>query len=29
MDLHAVVLVGFEPGYVYVNDPLAVKKGIR
>lgn len=27
IDLHAVVLVGFEPGYVYVNDPLAVKKG--
>lgn len=29
LDLHAVVLVGFEPGYVYVNDPLAVKKGYR
>lgn len=27
LDLHAVVLVGFEPGYVYVNDPLTVKKG--
>lgn len=26
-DLHAVVLTGFEPGYVYVNDPLTVKKG--
>jgi uncharacterized protein YvpB len=26
-DLHAVVLTGFEPGYVYLNDPLTVKKG--
>jgi uncharacterized protein YvpB len=27
LDLHAVVLVGFEPGYIYINDPLTVKKG--
>lgn len=27
MDLHAVVLVGYEPGYIYVNDPLSEKKG--
>ncbi len=26
LDLHAVVLVGFEPQFIYLNDPLAVKK---
>lgn len=26
LDLHAVVLVGFDPNYIYVNDPLSGKK---
>jgi uncharacterized protein YvpB len=26
LDLHAVVLVGYDPGHVYVNDPLAEEK---
>lgn len=26
LDLHAVVLIGFENGYIYVNDPLTGKK---
>lgn len=29
LDLHVVVLVGFEPNYVYVNDPLAVRKTFK
>ncbi|PFK47011.1 peptidase C39 [Bacillus cereus] len=26
LDLHAVVLIGFEDGYLYINDPLSGKK---
>ncbi len=26
LDLHAVVLIGFEDGYVYIHDPLTAKK---
>ncbi|KXI78041.1 peptidase C39 [Bacillus cereus] len=26
LDLHAVVLIGFEDGYIYINDPLSGKK---
>ncbi|MDN9011582.1 C39 family peptidase [Brevibacillus laterosporus] len=26
LDLHAVVLTGFEDGYIYINDPLSEKK---
>ncbi len=26
LDLHVVVLAGFDPKYVYLNDPLAAKK---
>ncbi|MDF2085666.1 C39 family peptidase [Bacillus pseudomycoides] len=26
LDLHAVVLIGFEDGYIYINDPLSEKK---
>ncbi|MBN3526887.1 C39 family peptidase [Paenibacillus apiarius] len=29
LDLHAVVLVGFEPEYVYLNDPLTAKKAVK
>lgn len=29
LDLHAVVLVGFENGYVYINDPLTEKKALQ
>lgn len=29
MDLHAVVLVGYDNQYVYLNDPLTVKKQVR
>ncbi|MGG2095076.1 C39 family peptidase [Bacillus sp. S13(2024)] len=29
LDLHAVVLVGFENGYVYINDPLTEKKALK
>ncbi|MGG0275690.1 C39 family peptidase [Bacillus rhizoplanae] len=29
LDLHAVALVGFENGYVYINDPLAEKKALK
>ncbi|MHA4096227.1 C39 family peptidase, partial [Bacillus cereus] len=25
-DLHAVVIVGLEDKYIYINDPLTVKK---
>ena len=27
LDLHAVVIVGLEDKYIYINDPLTVKKG--
>ncbi len=26
LDLHAVVIVGLEDKYIYINDPLTVKK---
>ncbi len=26
LDLHAVVIVGYDPDHVYLNDPLSVKK---
>ncbi|MCG3797370.1 C39 family peptidase [Bacillus toyonensis] len=26
LDLHAVVLIGFEDGHIYINDPLSGKK---
>lgn len=29
LDLHAVVLVGFDEDSVYINDPLAVKKAYK
>ncbi|PGZ96623.1 peptidase C39 [Bacillus pseudomycoides] len=29
LDLHVVVLVGFENGYVYINDPLTEKKALK
>lgn len=29
LDLHAVVLVGYDENYVYINDPLSVKKQVR
>jgi uncharacterized protein YvpB len=29
LDLHAVVLVGYDPNYVYLNDPLSGKKQVR
>jgi uncharacterized protein YvpB len=29
LDLHAVVLVGFDEHYVYLNDPLSGKKQVR
>jgi uncharacterized protein YvpB len=29
LDLHAVVLVGFDKKYVYINDPLSGKKQVR
>ncbi|MDR7236106.1 C39 family peptidase [Neobacillus drentensis] len=29
LDLHAVVLVGYDPKYVYLNDPLSGKKQVR
>ncbi|MEO2075255.1 MAG: C39 family peptidase [Bacillus sp. (in: firmicutes)] len=29
LDLHAVVLVGFDPNNVYLNDPLSGKKQVR
>lgn len=29
LDLHAVVLVGYEENYVYLNDPLSVKKNVK
>jgi uncharacterized protein YvpB len=29
LDLHAVVLVGYDSNYVYVNDPLAEKKALK
>lgn len=29
LDLHAVVLVGFDSNYVYLNDPLSGKKQVR
>lgn len=29
LDLHVVVLVGYEPNYLYVNDPLTGKKAQR
>ncbi|WP_413301607.1 C39 family peptidase [Bacillus sp. 1P10SD] len=29
LDLHAVVLVGFDANYVYLNDPLSGRKQVR
>jgi uncharacterized protein YvpB len=29
LDLHAVVLVGYDASYVYLNDPLSGKKQVR
>ncbi|SFJ72481.1 MULTISPECIES: C39 family peptidase [unclassified Bacillus (in: firmicutes)] len=29
LDLHAIVLVGFENGYIYMNDPLTEKKALK
>ncbi|PFA22872.1 MULTISPECIES: C39 family peptidase [Bacillus cereus group] len=29
LDLHAVVLIGFEDGYIYINDPLSGKKAYK
>jgi uncharacterized protein YvpB len=29
LDLHAVVLVGYDVNYVYLNDPLSGKKQVR
>ncbi len=29
LDLHAVVLVGYDENYVYLNDPLTVRKQVR
>ncbi|MEB3101675.1 C39 family peptidase [Ferviditalea candida] len=29
LDLHAVVLVGYDANHVYLNDPLSVKKNVR
>lgn len=29
LDLHAVVLVGYDTDYVYLNDPLSAKKQVR
>jgi uncharacterized protein YvpB len=29
LDLHAVVLVGYDANYVYLNDPLSGKKQVR
>lgn len=29
LDLHAVVLVGYDEDYIYLNDPLSVKKKAR
>ncbi|MFL6557286.1 MAG: C39 family peptidase, partial [Bacillus sp. (in: firmicutes)] len=29
LDLHAVVLVGYDTNYVYLNDPLSGKKQVR
>lgn len=29
LDLHAVVLVGYDPGFVYINDPLSGKKQVK
>jgi uncharacterized protein YvpB len=29
LDLHAVVIVGFDNNYVYLNDPLSGKKQVR
>lgn len=29
LDLHAVVLVGYDTNHVYLNDPLSVKKNVR
>ncbi|WGU95540.1 C39 family peptidase [Paenibacillus dendritiformis] len=29
MDLHAVVLTGYDPDYVYLNDPLSARKAVK
>ncbi|MCM3726129.1 C39 family peptidase [Neobacillus cucumis] len=29
LDLHAVVLVGYDPNYVFLNDPLSGRKQVR
>ncbi|MCZ8517673.1 C39 family peptidase [Paenibacillus filicis] len=29
LDLHAVVLIGFDPDHVYIDDPLTGKKAHR
>ncbi|MBG9791057.1 peptidase C39 [Paenibacillus dendritiformis] len=29
LDLHAVVLAGYDPDYVYLNDPLSARKAVK